>query len=100
VPAKTKSGATAVSLKAINWAVTVVPILAPIMMAMAAASDKIPAFKKPIRMTDVALELWITAVTPSPTSIDLMRLEVIFSSRDFKMPSDSFLSESLSRNIP
>jgi hypothetical protein len=49
-----------VSLKAINWAVMVVPMLAPKMTGKAAVKEMIPALRNPMSMTEVALELWMS----------------------------------------
>ncbi len=100
VPANTNRGAIVVNLKAINCAVTVVPTLAPIMIARAAARGINPAFKNPIMMTNVALELCITAVTKAPINVALSLPEVTFSSIVFSSPWDNFFKESLRRYIP
>ena len=57
-------------------AVTVVPILAPIMTPTACVRFMIPAFTKPTTMTVVAELLWIMAVTSVPTKIATNRLFV------------------------
>ena len=62
-------------------AVTVVPILAPMMTPMDWRSVIKPELTKPTTITVVAEELWITAVTPSPASKPFSRLWVIFSSK-------------------
>ena len=51
-----------------SQAVTVVPMLAPMMTPMAWRSSMRPEFTKPTTMTVVAEEDWITAVTPRPSS--------------------------------
>ncbi len=57
-------------------AVTVVPILAPIMTATAPVSDKSPAFTKLTTITVVADEDWIVVVTNIPVKTPLKRLFV------------------------
>ena len=49
-----------------SQAVTVVPILAPMMTWMDCRRVMRPEFTKPTTITVVAEELWITAVTPRP----------------------------------
>ena len=51
--------------------VTLVPMTAPMMTAMACRSFIIPEFTNPTTMTLVAEELWITAVTPVPSKMPL-----------------------------
>ena len=63
-------------------AVTVVPILAPMITPMDCRSVINPELTKPTTMTVVAEELWITAVTPSPAKNPFKRLLVIFSSNE------------------
>ncbi|MBA7706172.1 hypothetical protein ES703_115019 [subsurface metagenome] len=54
-------------LKATIWAVTVVPIFAPIIIPIACLKVRRPAFTKPTAITDVALLLWISIVVKRPT---------------------------------
>ena len=65
--------------------VTVVPTLLPMMMPMAWCSSMMPLLTKPTTITVVALELWITAVTASPSRNPLKGFSVrrarIFCSR-------------------
>lgn len=96
-PMKTKSRADFVNLNAINCAVMVVPMLAPKMTGRADVRVMIPALRKPMSRTDVALELCMMEVTATPTSADLTLLEVIFSRRFLSRPSESVFSESLRR---
>ena len=49
-----------------NCAVTVVPMLAPMMMPTVCSSFMMPALTKPTHMTVVAAELWISPVTTAP----------------------------------
>ena len=51
-----------------SCAVMVVPIFVPMMMPTACARFSSPALMKPITITVLALEDWITAVTPAPAS--------------------------------
>ena len=67
-----------------------VPILAPIIMPTTWFSAIMPEFTKPTAITVTALEDWITAVTPAPSSTPLMRLLVIFSSTDSNLPPPIF----------
>ena len=60
-------------------AVTVVPILAPMMTAMACPSPIRPEFTKPMTIMSVADELWISTVTTTPMITAIKRLEVTFS---------------------
>ena len=94
IPIPNAIGAIFSNLKDTNWAVTVVPILAPIMIPIAWDSDIIPAFTKPTTITVVALELWIIPVTTAPTKTPittlLVRNPIIFfncSPADFWSPS-------------
>jgi hypothetical protein len=66
-------------------------MLAPKMTGKAAVRVMIPALRNPMRITDVALELWITAVTKTPTSADFTLLDVTFSRRSLRKPKDSDL---------
>ena len=69
-------------------AVTVVPMLAPMMTATAPASDSRPALTNPTTITVVADELWMAAVTAVPVSIPLMGLPVIcFSTARILLPA-------------
>ena len=56
------------NLKEINWAVMVVPMLAPKMIPTACCKLINPALMKPKTMTVVADEDWITAVTIVPAN--------------------------------
>jgi hypothetical protein len=67
-PTATTTGAISVSLKATIWAVTVVPILAPIITPTACIRFISPAFTKPTTITVVALLLWIMAVITAPNT--------------------------------
>ena len=60
--------------------VAVVPIFEPNRIPVDWDKSISPAFTKPITIASVAAELWITAVTITPTSIAMNRLLVIFSS--------------------
>ena len=61
----------------ISQAVTVVPILAPIITPIAFVSDRSPAFTKLTTITVVALDDWIMAVISKPVSTLLKALDVI-----------------------
>ena len=62
-------------------AVTVVPMLAPMMTFMACFKVMSPEFTKPTTITVVAEELWIIAVTPRPVSSPAILLVVSLPSR-------------------
>ena len=64
-------------LRAKIHAVTVVPMLAPIITEIAVASPSRPAFTKLTSIRVVAVELCTRAVTPIPVRIPLNVLEVI-----------------------
>ena len=66
-------------MKAISWAVMVVPILAPRITPIAWARVMNPELTKPITITVVADELWMMAVTPAPTITADTGLEVMVS---------------------
>ena len=55
----------------ITQPVILVPMTAPIMTAIACRSRIMPELTKPTTITLVALELWITAVTPVPSKMPL-----------------------------
>lgn len=81
-------------LKEMICAVTVVPMFAPKMMPIDWTSDSNPALMKPITITVVALEDWITAVTRVPASTATMPFRAkncssffMFSPAIFWMPS-------------
>ena len=57
------------SISRMIWAVTVVPMLAPITMLTACRRLRMPAAIRPTVSTMVALEDWIMAVTARPVSI-------------------------------
>ena len=72
-----KNAVTGRDWSATICAVTVVPMLAPMMIAVACLRVMTPALTKPTTMTVVADELWMIAVTPVPTAIPAKRLELI-----------------------
>ncbi len=82
------------------WAVTVVPMLAPMMTPMAWRSFITRAFTRPTTMTVAAEEDWMAAVTTAPSSTPFRTLPVsrsrIFSSR----PSEAFSRLPPSTDIP
>ncbi len=73
--------------------VIVVPIFAPKMTVAACVSVIIPALTKPITMTEVALELCITAVVaaPTPTPNNLLFDAFVKSDFNFLLPRASRL---------
>ena len=58
-------------------AVMVVPMLAPMMMAVAWKSVKMPALTRPTTMTVVADELWMIIVTAAPMPTPAKRLPAV-----------------------
>ena len=77
-----------------------VPMLAPIITPMAWVRVRIPAFTKLTTITVVALDDWITAVTPSPVTTPLKGLEVM-DATNFLRPSPAvFWSPELIMFIP
>ena len=81
--AMAKSGRAKAGISTLNpkiemiQAVTVVPILAPIMTLMDSASVSNPAFTKLTTITVVAEEDWIRAVINTPVKTPVTRLVVI-----------------------
>ena len=73
------SGVQAARLNAVIWAVTVVPILAPMMTAIAWVRPIRPELTKPMTIMSVADELWIRTVTRTPTRTAITLLDVTFS---------------------
>ena len=67
-------------------AVTVVPMLAPMMTFIACFRLISPEFTKPTTITVVAEELWIMAVTPRPVSRPAILLVVSLPSRLRSLP--------------
>ena len=63
--------------KVIIHAVTVVPMLAPMMTAMAPPSERRPALTKLTTITVVALDDWMAAVTAVPVRMPLNGRPVI-----------------------
>ena len=80
--------------------VTVVPMLAPMITPTAWDSCIMPEFTNPTTITVVAEEDWITAVTTSPSSTPINRLEVSFSRSRSMRPPDSLDSPSPMALIP
>ena len=72
------------------WAVTVVPMLAPIMMPMAWRSLRTPAPTRPTTRTVAAEEEWMTAVTAAPNSTARPTLPVSRSSMASRRPWAAF----------
>ena len=93
-------GAIAETSMAISIAVTVVPILAPMITPVACAKSIMPAFKKPISITVVADDDWITAVTSTPSKKPLNLFRVSFSRRTFILLPATWFNPSLIWRIP
>ena len=100
IPIPIAIGAYFSMLKDTNWAVTVVPIFAPIITPTACCNDIIPAFTKPIVMTVVALELCIIAVTKVPTRTPIILLVVNISIIFFSFSPAAFCKPSPITFIP
>ena len=83
-----------------SHAVTVVPMLAPIMTPTACERDRRLAFTKLTTITVVALEDWIKAVIKSPVSTLLKGLDVIDARMERILSPAAFWSPSLMRVIP
>ena len=81
-----------VTSKAMIWAVTVVPILAPMMMPMAWTKVMRPAVMKPTTSTVVTEEDWMTAVTKAPADAALKRLVVNEASTSFMRGPEIFFN--------
>ena len=90
-----KNPATGKSWRAIKYAVTVVPILAPIIIAVAWIRDINPVFTKPTTITVVADEDWVKIVVKQPVAIPNTFLLLIFVKRFL-----SLSPEKLSRFLP
>ena len=81
-------------------AVTVVPMFAPMMTAMAVARERRPAFTKLTSMRVVAVEDWTRAVTVIPVRMHLKVFEVIFDMKDLILSPAIFWRPPLIRDIP
>ena len=99
-PSATSTREYLVTLKAMIWAVIVVPISAPMMMPIDCDRDSRPAEMKPTTRTVVTDEDWMVAVMTAPVSTPLKRLLVIRASRFFIRSPASTLSESVIFSIP
>jgi hypothetical protein len=75
IVASSAGSAALVSLKAMSWEVTVVPMLAPRITPTACCRVIRPALTNPISMTVVAEEDWTTAVTRVPVRQPTIRLD-------------------------
>ena len=83
-----------------SWAVTVVPMLAPMMMPTVCSSFMMPALTKPTHITVVAAELWMSPVTRAPSSTPLTTLLVRRSRMLSKRPLESFSRPSVMVDMP
>ena len=84
----------------ISWAVTVVPMFAPITMDTACFRFSTPAPISATVSTMVAVELWITAVTRVPVRTPMTTLPVTFSRTRFKAAPELFFRPSPMSSIP
>ena len=83
-----------------SQAVTVVPMLAPMITLMAWASVSSPALTKLTTITVVALDDWITVVIPRPVATPLNGLEVMAERKLRSLSPAAFCSPELIRFIP
>ena len=88
------------SSKRMIWPVTVVPTFAPRMMPMDWCSVMMPAPTSPDVRTIVAVELWMTAVTQSPSRKPTMGLFVTLPIAFFSAPDEPCFSPSPIMRIP
>ena len=89
-PANRMNGAIAEMLNAVICAVTVVPMLAPMMTPMAWDRFIIPELTKPMTMISVADELWTRIVTANPTNTAMNLLDVAFSRMVCRLSPQAF----------
>ena len=82
------------------WAVTVVPMLAPMTMDTACFRFSTPAPIRATVSTMVAVELWITAVTSAPVSTPISTLPVTFSNTRFSAAPELFFRPSPMTSMP
>ena len=82
------------------WPVTVVPTFAPRMTPIDWCSDMMPAPTRPDVSTIVAVELWMTAVTPRPSRKPTRGLFVTFSIALLNASEEPRLSPSPIRRMP
>ena len=75
-----------------------VPMLAPMMTPIAWPNSSSPAFTKLTTMIVVAVELWMSAVTPIPVRICVNGLEVM-AARMRRMPSPATFCSPLERRL-
>ena len=71
-------------------AVTVVPMLAPMITPTAWVRVRSPAFTKLTTITVVALDDWMIAVMPSPVSTLLKGFDVMAARKDFNLSPAAF----------
>ena len=88
------------SMRRMIWAVTVVPMLAPMTMLMACLSVRIPAARRPTVRTMVAEEAWIMAVTSIPVRRPVNVFRVSFCSRTRSVSPELFLRPSPMTSMP
>lgn len=84
----------------VTHAVSVVPILAPIMTPTALPKDSKPAFTKLTTMIVVADEDWTRAVRTVPVRTRLKAFEVIEAMKDLRRSPADFCKPSLMSAIP
>lgn len=82
-PTQMQNGAMPDTSRAIRTLVMVVPMLAPKITPVACARSIIPALIKPMTITVVAEEDWMTTVTKTPSRKPRIRFRVSFSSKSF-----------------
>ena len=102
VPIPINNGATASTLKAMSWAITVVPIFDPIIVGMAFLSGITPAATNPTTIEVVTDELWMILVTRIPINNPITGCAVVvisFSANPFpKNLKEELISFTLTKN--
>ena len=81
-------------------AVTVVPMLAPMITPIALARASKPAFTKLTSIRVVAVELWTRAVTTMPVKTHLTRVEVIDAMKARNFSPAIFCKPPLIKDMP
>ncbi len=99
-PQAMNSSAASETLKAINWAVTVEPMLAPMMTPIDWDNDMSPALMKPTNSTVVTEDELMTAVTMAPVTAPMKRLRVRLARISFMRSPATALSALAMRSRP
>ncbi len=93
-PVKSRTGTSASTFIDTRNAVTVVPILAPMMIPVACTRFRSPEFTKPTTITVVAELDWMSAVTSAPIPTAFKGLAVTFSRMNLSFDPAAFSSPS------